>query len=319
MQGVELMRGGCQAGFSLMEMVVVILLLGVLGASFGLFIVPMVKGYNAVAQRAALVDTAESALRRMARDIRISVPNSVRVATPAGGGFALEMVPTVDGGRFCAAGLIDCGSLAGGLAPTTRQVLDVNNTDAEFDIVGCFQDATFRTVSNSDAYRLVIGNSGTEVYAASGSPMVITPFDTTITVTTDPSGGTCGSGGARHHVTLSSSHKFCPDASADSCNARTPRQRVFVVTEDDAPVSYVCDQTAKTLTRYWKYTFAASQPTGQPAGSQKALLANGVNACSIASPSLIPNTGIVVISLTLQDGAGETVTLMHQSQIDNSQ
>ena len=309
-------------GMTLIELVIVIVLLGILGASFGLFIVPMVNGYNALVQRAALVDTGESALRRMARDIRISVPNSLRIAAPGGGGFALEMVPTVDGARFCATGLIDCGSLAGGLSPTTRQVLDVMGSDQEFDVIGCFQDTTFTTAAagTTTLYRLVVGNAASEVYTDTGSPKVIIPSTTSITLAVDPSGGTCGSAGARHHVTLSAGHTFCPDATSDQCNSRAPRQRVFVVKKSEAPVSYICDQTAKTLTRYWNYTFAAAQPTSAPGGSSSAPLASGVTACSVTSTaSDIQNTGIVVMSLTLADGAGETISLLHQAQVDNSQ
>ena len=37
----------------------------------------------------------------MARDVRISLPNSLRVISSGGTSFALEMVPTFDGGRYC--------------------------------------------------------------------------------------------------------------------------------------------------------------------------------------------------------------------------
>lgn len=310
------------SGMTLIELVMVIILLGILGTSFGLFIVPMVNGYNAMVQRAALVDAGESALRRMARDIRIAVPNSVRISA-VGSGFALELVPTVDGGRFCATGLVDCGSLSGSSLTAAQQTLDVNNNDTEFDIIGCFQDSSFAVLGSTSAYRLVVGNKSSEVYADSGTPKVITPSTTSITLSVDPSGG-CGVGAnaARHHVTLGAGHKFCPDATADDCNGRTPRQRVFVVKKSEAPVSYICNPSAgvQTLTRYWNYTFNGTQPTGAPGGSSSALLASGVSACSVTSTAAdIQNTGIVVISLTLTDRASETVTLMHQAQIDNTQ
>jgi MSHA biogenesis protein MshO len=322
MQRPQLTISVHQAGMTLIELVMVIVLLGILGTSFGLFIIPMVNGYNAQVQRASLVDAGESALRRMARDIRIAVPNSVRISA-VGSGFALELVPTVDGGRFCATGLIDCGSLAGGLSPTDRQVLDVTNTDSEFDIIGCFQDSDFTTAAGgtTSGYRLVVGNKSSEVYADTGSPKVITPSSSNIALSSDPSAGTCGSGGARHHVTLGASHKFCPDATSDDCNSRTPRQRVFVVKASEAPVSYICNPTpgVQTLTRYWNYTFNGTQPTSAPAGSSSALLATGVSECTISTDTQIASTGIVVISLKLEDRALESVSLMHQAQIDNSQ
>jgi len=302
-------------GFTLMEMVITIVILGIISTSFGIFIVPAINSYNAQTQRAALVDVAEEALRRMTRDIRIAVPNSVRVTSPTGtGGFAIELVPTVDGGRYCPSvaggvtAVADCGSVAGGLVPTTRQVLDFTAADTEFDIVGCFQSTTFT------GYRLVIGNTGNEIYTAAGTSAVITPTTTTISISTDPAATTCGTTPSRHHVTLSAAQLF---------PALSPRQRLFVVDNNAAPVSYICDPTVgvQTLRRYWSYAFTAAQPTSAPGGSpQSALMASGVTACSISSQTGdVQNTGVVTLTVKLADGAGETVTLMHQALLDNSQ
>lgn len=290
MQGPLARRRG---GFSLIEMVVVIVLMGIVSASFAVFIVPAVNAYNASVQRATLVDAAESALRRMARDIRIAVPNSVRVTNSATG-FTLEMVPSVDGGRFCATGLADCGAIAGSGLTAAQQVLEIGSADSEFDILGFFQDATFTGAPG--AYRLAIGNTGAEIYVDSGSPQVITPSATTLSLSTDVD---------RHHVTLSAAHAF-PTVS--------PRQRVFVIRKSEAPVAYICDKTAGTLTRYWNYAFTAAPATGT-----SALVANAVSDCAVATAtSDVQNTGMVVLGLTLSNSVAGDVTLMHQAQLDNS-
>jgi hypothetical protein len=94
------------------------------------------------------------------------------------------------------------------------------------------------------------------------------------------------------------------------------------VNESEAPVSYICDPSAgvQRLTRYWNYTFVASQPTSAPAGSKSAIVATGVSACSVSTQTTqVQTTGIVIVTLTLKDSANETITLLHQAQVDNSQ
>ncbi len=295
------MRRRPKTGFTLIEMITVLALMGIIGAAFAVFLRPAAVAFQNQTTRAALVDAAESALRRMARDIRIAAPNSVRI-TNTGSGFALEMVPTVDGGRYCANGLADCA--------TASQILDFTAADTDFDVLGCFEDSGFLASSGTASYRLTLGNSGNEIY--SGSPAVITPAGTSITLTT--TSGACGSGSSRNHVTLGSAFLF---------GEQSPRQRLFVVPSASAPVTYLCDTTAGTLTRYAGYSFQSAQPTTAAAigaAASTALMSKGIptSGCSVTSTtSSVQNTGIVILTLSLAN-AGETVTLVHEAPLDNS-
>ena len=67
-------------GFTLMEMVVVIAIAGVVAAGVALFIRLPVQGAMDTVRRAEYSDIADTALRRLARDVRRALPNSVRVA-----------------------------------------------------------------------------------------------------------------------------------------------------------------------------------------------------------------------------------------------
>eukprot|EP01133_Synstelium_polycarpum_P021102 gene21102-25353_t len=60
-----------------------------------MFIRLPVQGYIDANARAALADLADTATRRMARDIRLALPNSVRVT---GNGRYLELLLTKSGG-----------------------------------------------------------------------------------------------------------------------------------------------------------------------------------------------------------------------------
>ena len=62
----------CRArGFTLVEMIIVIVITGIIGAMVAVFIRVPVQGYVDVAARAALADTADTATRRLTRDVRL--------------------------------------------------------------------------------------------------------------------------------------------------------------------------------------------------------------------------------------------------------
>ncbi|MBA4094769.1 MAG: hypothetical protein C0489_11880, partial [Candidatus Accumulibacter sp.] len=84
-------------GFTLVEAVLVIVIVGVIGAIVAVFIRAPVQGYVDTAARAAASDEADLALRRIARDLRLALPNSVRVSDE---GNAVEFLLTKTGGRY---------------------------------------------------------------------------------------------------------------------------------------------------------------------------------------------------------------------------
>ncbi len=304
-------------GFTLIEMVVAIIVLGIVGTTFGLFIVPAITANQAVERRAALIDSAEIAVRRMARDIRIALPNSVRVSYVAGTGFAIEMIPTVDGGRYCLAGDANCAGAA--------QLLSIGSSDTDFDILGCFHNATFTGATfPSTAFRLVLGDSTGAVYSAAGTNAVVTPTSTSITLSTVNGGGAgsgaCGNSSGvgntsyRHHIALSAGQTF-PNSSS--------RRRVFII---QTPVTYICNKAAGTLIRYYNYPISstAPTPTSSPAGATAVVVTDKIDATN-ANPcvvtTLTPDVqaqGYVKLSLVVAN-AGETVQLNHETQLDNSQ
>ncbi len=113
-----------ETGFTLIEMIVVIVIVGILAVLGGRFIVAPVTGYVDLARRTRLVDQAEMALRRMQRDIRHALPNSIRIDAS---GQYLEMLTTVDGGRYRR--YQDPG--VGG-----DDILDFSSVDTGFDVLG---------------------------------------------------------------------------------------------------------------------------------------------------------------------------------------
>ena len=178
-------------GFTLVEIVVVIVIIGILSALGGKLIMRPVSNYVDLNRRAALVDQAEMAMRRMQRDIRQALPNSIRIDSS---GHYLEMVSTVAGGRY--RNYPD--PVSGG------DILDFTQPDDGFDILGSLSSVPAvgqkAVVYNTSA----VGSSG-NIYASSP--------DNTASV---------GSGSTIDHVALSPAFQFVHPS---------PYQRFFIVDE----------------------------------------------------------------------------------------
>ena len=114
-----------QRGFTLIEMIMVIVLLGAMVAMASVFIVQPFLAFDDMKRRAELVEAADSALMLMTREIRAALPNSVRVRVD-GGRVALEFIPTVAGGRYRA----HVDGVGDG------DILDFTQPDGGFDVMG---------------------------------------------------------------------------------------------------------------------------------------------------------------------------------------
>lgn len=114
-----------QRGFTLVELVMVIVIMGVIGAVVAVFMRSPIDAYFDSNRRAALTDTADTAVRRISRDVRKALPNSVRVPNPQ----CLEFIPTRTGGRYRSAETVagDNTSLNFAAADTTFNMLGQNS------------------------------------------------------------------------------------------------------------------------------------------------------------------------------------------------
>lgn len=142
-------------GFTLIEAIIVIVLTGILAAAVAVFLRAPVQAYLDVARRAELTDIADTALRRIGRDLHQALPNSIRVTA---GNTAIEFIPVKTAGRYREA-LTNTG---------TGDPLDFSNpSDSSFDVIGPtvdIEDGDFIVVYN-------LGITGDDAYAGSNRRM----------------------------------------------------------------------------------------------------------------------------------------------------
>jgi MSHA biogenesis protein MshO len=283
-------------GFTLIELVITIAVSSVVVAFMALFIVKPMTIYTSQTRRAMLVDAADGALRFIGRDLRAALPNSVRV-NPSGS--ALELLATVDGARYQDSGPLSNPALA----------LDLTAPDGAFATTVPFTQLPLPLPWTSSAYYLSIYNvnvPGADAYQIANFPnvpYVITTPGTTITIS-------AGATANQNLVTLSPPFQFA---------FGSPGQRVFLVS---GPVSYLCDTTTATLTRYSGYTIVSAQPVSvaalNAAGASSALVASNVAGCQfVLSAGTAHRNGLATLTLQIAQ-SGESVQLLHQVEVVNA-
>ena len=157
-------------GFTLVEAVIVIVITGIIAAVVAVFITKPVEGYFDSARRAELTDIADTALRRMARDIHGALPNSVRAD---GSEKFLEFIPIKGAARYCS----DVGAAAGPPLPvqmgwTFPQLIRVS------DVLG----PTPPMVAGDSIVVYNLGIPGADVYAGDNRTAFVSLAGNTVTM-----------------------------------------------------------------------------------------------------------------------------------------
>lgn len=282
-------------GFTLVEAIVVIVIIGILGAIVAVFIRAPIQGYADNVARAEAGDEADLALRRMAREIRLALPNSVRVNAD---GSAIEFLLTKTGGRY----------LAAEDAATSGTPLDfANNLNLTFTVVGGLQ-APLAATDYVVVYNLGPGMAPADAYTFGQAQTNIARVEaadkdaTEIVMKTNPF--------------------------ARSEPMPSPGSRFQIVS---TPVTYRCESVGANmvLSRYAGYDIRLNiTDTMSGAGKTSATLARRLSACAglfsydVADVEL-RRSALVLLALSLHTrGAGDagagSIRLIHQVRVDNT-
>ena len=289
-------------GFTLIEMITVMVISSIIASVVWRAISPQIEGVEDTTRRAKLVDITETALSRMTRELRLALPNSIRVNA---GGTAIEFLRILTGGRYRAQPDATNNDVCAG--PDTDSINLASSSDC-FEALGGLQNVTQIVAgaggragclaSNIDC--LVIYNSGqtgADAYAG------------------DNVAGIAAATSTANGVAI----KFDRSDTGTVLPRGSPTQRFYIA---DTPVSFVCDLTAQSINRYANYRIAVTQAVPPAAAAQA--LATQVTACSFTyTPGTATRAGLVGVQLTVSgrdvsSGAMESITLLDQVNVSNA-
>ena len=278
-------------GFTMIELIMVISITGILAATASVFVQPAMTAYFAAKRRASMSGIAEAAFRRIGRDIRASVPNSVRWT-----GQCLEMVPTSTGGRYReASDTVNSGSTP----------LLIAQAATGFDVLG-----TLNTTPALNDWVVIDNQNTNDVYAGNNSAQITA-------VTVPPTGGSVvGS------MTLGFASKQFP---ASYTGGR------FVVVPNNGgnpALMYICSVPSPNIDSNGNGTgalyqlyhpFSAAYPTSCPATTGASLVASNVSYCAFdysVSEDGTQQSGFAYMQLQITQSS-ETVSLDYGVHVDN--
>jgi len=282
-----------QRGATLIELIMVIAILGVIAAVASVFIKGPIDAYVDSARRAALTDASDTAIRRMARDIRKALPNSTRIPSTD----CIEFIPTKTAGRYRAA--VDVLS--------TGDILNFVASDTSFNMLSLNSDLPAdQKIEIGDVVAVYnLGVSGADAYAG----------DNTSTVRS------LANDSGRKESTISVDAKLFPFASGS--------KRFYVIPAGEQVVGYVCSGNGTdahgtgtgTLRRYIA-TLPGANSCTLPVIDQNNVTSVSIMASNVASCNFVHNVSDlqrndpVQLTITFTD-SGESISLYHQVYENN--
>jgi MSHA biogenesis protein MshO len=271
-------RRGC-AGFTLVELVMVIVVTGIVASSTAVFISGPVSAYYATVRRALFADTADVALRRFTRDVESAVPNSARLSTVGGVTF-IELIPTLTAGHYRS---IPDPSGAG---PT----LDFTSTTGNsFQIIGPYD--TPAVGAQLVIFNLGPGVSASDAYAGTNRRSITAVNTSANTITYSLSGG-----------------QF-PFAS--------PSDRYFVVNGAMTYVCDPVGGTLARYSGYAIQSSQPTSVGAAPLSTAtKGVLATDVTGCAASLTQVFQSHAVVTMYLTLASGA-DSLSFYQEAHVPN--
>lgn len=156
-------------GFTLIEMVIAITILGIVGGLSALIIDRTVEGYDATARRAKLHSGARLAIDRMAREVRQALPNSICTyngSTCNNSADRFYFLKSTDGGEYQTL----TGNYASGIA---RAPLPITNPANSFDVL-----STNTLNANAGDWVVLYNTNNSAIYSSSNKRKQIASFTT---------------------------------------------------------------------------------------------------------------------------------------------
>ena len=277
-----------QRGFTLVELILVIVIMGVIGGVVAVFMRSPIDAYFDTARRVGLADAADTTVRRMSRDIRKALPNSLRQSLPAGvaDNQCIEFIPTRTGGRYRNEDIVSGDNTA----------LRFDAADTMFNMLGRNADLPLdQQIRQTDIIAVYnLGITGSDAYARNNTAVV------NAAVTPSP---------------FNADETQLSITAAAAFPLESGTRRFHVIPGDETVVSYVCSNNQ--LFRNSNYLLGTSCPVP---GATTPVIAS-VESCNFTYNAVDIRNAVVQLELTLRsaDGvAGETVSIYHEVHVNNT-
>jgi len=292
-----------QAGFTLLEMIITMTVTAVIAGIVAQTIIGPVRSYFDSARRAALTDAADLVLRRMTRDLRQGVPNSLRISDSAGnvgtcsaGTCYIEYIATSGGGAFTTGSGFFGGSSTCAVTPANCQLTVISPMPSN-PAIAAGASGDYIVINNTNS-----NDSASQYNAYACASLANCNYARVSSIA--GSTLTLAAGGTGYNV-------FGFPGPSTS--------RFQVVPNGTRAVTYACPVTTSgTIQRYWSYGFNSAPAAAAPSGGSSAIMVMNAR-CSISYPASSQVFGVLIVSLTLTDSSGgESVTLMREIHVDNT-
>lgn len=275
-------RQEIHSGFTLTELIMVIVLLGIMAGVLAPVIIQSINAFEDIKQRSRLVGKGRLALERIAREVRQAVPNSLTVI---GGGDGIEFLRARTGGRF-----VEHKDNYGSAFSSIPRRFKKNANRTELYKV----DTNLTFVSGD---WLVIGNTAPADLSTS-SPSTIAALTGVIATTMATDGTTSG------QVMQFTANRFPYDSPG----------RHFFIADNVVEIGLV----GSALYWYEAAFSAASYDQAQDWSAADPVLVNGVSNIVFRYFAGNPtSTGILQMELSLDFG-DETIDLYHEVHVRNT-
>lgn len=277
------------AGFTLVEAIIVIVIAGALSVVAASYIARPIEQFRDQTRRAEMTNIADGAVRRIARDVHLALPNSVRSANNT----CVEFIPTYDGGRY--RGALTTGGT--GIPMQNEAVI------SQLDVIGALTSAP-PVIAGDQLVIYNMGIEGLDAYAG----------DNRTTVT-----------GYAGNVLSFTPHQFKISSPENRFQLVSRDEQAVSFVCSSVGIDANGNGTG-ILYRVSNYGFVpapalpgvlACQSPAVVAPAISAILATQVTRCEFTySPGVVERSAIVSVRLNVTQ-ANETVSLYHDVNVNN--
>lgn len=296
-----------QSGFTLVEIIIVISIMGIIGGLSTLIIGRSLDSYAALERRENLQTSVRLAIERISRELRNALPNSICInnggACINGTGSAFYFIPVRDSGRYQ-------DRPGNYIAPPAiqRDRLPINNPSRDrFDILSTNGGNRINAVAGD--WVVVYNQNNSDIYLAPNNirnqinAIVQKDINNTAADLTDDI----------DQIQFSDNASFGnPSPTNQSFSNHSPTRRFHIINRNDQVTSFSFTLANNSLFRDTT-TLAAPNTDVAPR-----LLMQNVQACTFTfTPGAPQRAGLLRINITVAE-QGETIQVIHDTHVYNT-